>query len=70
MYVGASLAVGLFDLLAPTAVAVLRLLGAAAVLIAWRRPRLAAWRGVRLARAVAFGLAIYLVVTLLAPERF
>ena len=57
MYVGAALAVGLFDRLAPSAVAVLRLLGAAAVLVAWRRPPAAAWRGRRLARAVAFGLA-------------
>jgi inner membrane transporter RhtA len=57
MYVGAALAVGLFDRLAPSAVAVLRLIGAAAVLLAWRRPPAAAWRGVRLARATAFGLA-------------
>jgi inner membrane transporter RhtA len=57
MYVGAALAVGLFDRLSPTAVAVLRLFGAALVLIVWRRPRWEAWRGIRLARAVAFGLA-------------
>jgi inner membrane transporter RhtA len=57
MYVGAALAVGLFDQLAPSAVAVLRLIGAAAVLLAWRRPRAAAWRGRRFARAAAFGLA-------------
>jgi inner membrane transporter RhtA len=61
MYVGAALAVGLFDRLPPTAVAVLRLFGAAAVLIAWRRPGRAAWRGARLARAVAFGLATALM---------
>jgi inner membrane transporter RhtA len=57
MYVGAALAVGLFDRLAPSAVAVLRLVGAAAVLLAWRRPPGVAWRGRRLARATAFGLA-------------
>ena len=57
MYVGAALAVGLFDRLAPSAVAVLRLVGAAAVLLAWRRPPVAAWRGRRLVRATAFGLA-------------
>jgi inner membrane transporter RhtA len=57
MYVGAALAVGLFDRLAPSAVAVLRLLGAAIVLLAWRRPPAAAWRGRRLGRATAFGLA-------------
>jgi inner membrane transporter RhtA len=61
MYVGAALAVGLFDRLSPTAVAVLRLLGAAAVLVVWRRPGRAAWRGVRLVRAVAFGLATALM---------
>jgi inner membrane transporter RhtA len=57
MYVGAALAVGLFDRLAPSAVAVLRLIGAAAVLLAWRRPPAAAWRGARLLRSAAFGLA-------------
>jgi inner membrane transporter RhtA len=61
MYVGAALAVSLFEVLTPTAVAVLRLLGAAAVLLAWRRPRRAAWRGRRLVRAVAFGLATALM---------
>lgn len=61
MYVGAALAVGLFDVLPPTVVAVLRLLGAAAVLLAWRRPGRAAWRGSRLARASAFGLATALM---------
>ena len=57
MYVGAALAVGLFTVLAPAAVAVLRMLGAAAVLLAWRRPPAAPWRGARLLRAAAFGLA-------------
>ena len=57
MYVGAALAVGLFDRLSPSAVAVLRLLGAAAVLLAWRRPGRSAWRGPVLVGAVAFGLA-------------
>jgi inner membrane transporter RhtA len=61
LYVGAALAVGLFDRLSPTTVAVLRLLGAAVVLIIWRRPGRAAWRGVRLRRAVAFGLATALM---------
>lgn len=57
MYVGAALAVGLFDRLSPSAVAVLRLLAAAAVLLAWRRPGRAAWRGPALRGAVAFGFA-------------
>lgn len=61
MYVGAALAVGLFDVLPPTVVALLRLLGAAAVLLAWRRPGRAAWRGSRLVRASAFGLATALM---------
>lgn len=61
MYVGAALAVALFDKLPPAAVAVLRLLGAAAVLIAWRRPGREAWRGRRLARASAFGVATALM---------
>lgn len=57
MYVGAALAVGLFDRLSPAAVAVLRLSVAALVLLAWRRPGRAAWRGPALRGAVAFGLA-------------
>lgn len=61
MYVGAALAVGLFDRLSPTAVALLRIIGAAAVLLAWRRPGRPAWRGSRLARATAFGLATALM---------
>ena len=61
MYVGAALAVALFDRLAPSAVAVLRVIGAAAVLLAWRRPPAAAWRGTRVARSTAFGLATALM---------
>jgi inner membrane transporter RhtA len=57
MYVGAAVAVGLFELLSPAAVAVLRLLGAALLLLLWRRPGGDAWRGRRLARATAFGVA-------------
>ncbi|MGQ0573390.1 MAG: EamA family transporter [Pseudonocardia sp.] len=57
MYLGAALAVGLFDRMSPSGVAVLRLVGAAAVLLAWRRPGRAAWRGTALFGAVAFGLA-------------
>lgn len=57
MYLGAALAVALFDRLSPAVVAVLRLIGAAVVLLAWRRPRRAGWSGTRLARAAAFGFA-------------
>ena len=35
----------------------MRLIGAAAVLLAWRRPPAAAWRGRRFVRATALGLA-------------
>lgn len=57
MYGGAALAVLLFDRLSPTAVAWLRMLVAALVLLLWRRPDRAAWRGRRLALAGFFGLA-------------
>lgn len=57
MYVGAALAVGLFDQSSPSAVAVLRLLGAAVVLLAWRRPGRLSWSGRRLLLAAAFGLS-------------
>lgn len=61
MYVGAALAVGLFDRLAPHAVAELRLIGAALVLLAWRRPGRAAWAPRRLLLATVFGLATALM---------
>ncbi len=57
MYVGAAFAVGLFDHISPSAVAVLRLVGAAVVLLALRRPGRQAWTGRRLGLAAAFGLA-------------
>lgn len=38
MYLGAAVAVGLFDVLSPSAVAWLRIAGAALVLVAWVRP--------------------------------
>lgn len=56
MYVGAAIAVGLFDRVAPASVAWLRCLGAAIVLVAWRRPPRSAWRGRPLLLAGAFGL--------------
>ncbi len=61
MYLGASLAVGLFAVVGPAAVAWLRLLGAAVVLLAWRRPGRAAWRGRRLVLAGTFGLVTALM---------
>lgn len=56
MYLGAAVAVGLFDELGPSAVAWLRQLGAAVVLLAWRRPGRAAWRGKSFWLAALFGL--------------
>lgn len=61
MYLGAALAVVLFDQLTPSGVAWLRMLGAALVLLAWRRPGRAAWRGRRLLLAGTFGLATALM---------
>ncbi|PXY32977.1 multidrug DMT transporter permease [Prauserella coralliicola] len=56
MYVGAALAVWLFDVASPSGVAWLRCLGAAVILLAWRRPGRAAWRGRPLLLAGAFGI--------------
>lgn len=56
MYVGAALAVGLFPVASPAGVAWLRCLGAAIVLLAWRRPGKQAWRGRPLLLAAVFGL--------------
>jgi inner membrane transporter RhtA len=55
MYVGAGMAVWLFEEATPAGVAWLRCLGAALVLLAWRRPGRAAWRGRALALAGVFG---------------
>lgn len=57
LYGGAALAVLLFDRLTPAGVAWLRMLVAALVLVAWRRPARLAWRGKRLVTAGCFGLA-------------
>lgn len=56
MYLGAALAVGLFDVADPASVAWLRQLGAAIVLLAWRRPGRASWRGKVFWLAAVFGL--------------
>ncbi|HJT02995.1 MAG TPA: EamA family transporter [Pseudonocardiaceae bacterium] len=56
MYLGAALAVGLFEQLSPAGVAWLRMLVAALVLLVWRRPNRAAWQGQRLILAGCFGL--------------
>ncbi|MDS0138409.1 MULTISPECIES: EamA family transporter [unclassified Amycolatopsis] len=56
MYAGAAVAVDLFGHASPAGVAWLRCLGAAVVLLAWRRPGRAAWRGRRLLLAIVFGV--------------
>lgn len=56
LYLGAALAVTLFDQVRPAGVAWLRMLVAALVLLAWRRPDRTAWRGRRLVLAGCFGL--------------
>jgi inner membrane transporter RhtA len=56
MYVGAAVAVDLFGHATPAGVAWLRCLGAALVLLAWRRPPREAWRGRRLLLAMVFGV--------------
>ncbi len=56
MYLGAAAAVLLFDELDPAAVAWLRQFGAAVVLLAWRRPGRASWRGKVFWLAALFGL--------------
>jgi inner membrane transporter RhtA len=56
MYLGAAVAVWLFAEINPASVAWLRQLGAAVVLLAWRRPGRAAWRGRAFGLAAAFGL--------------
>ncbi|MFC4000998.1 DMT family transporter [Prauserella oleivorans] len=56
MYVGAAIAVWLFDAATPSGVAWLRCLGAAVILLAWRRPGSQAWRGRPLLLAGAFGV--------------
>lgn len=56
MYLGAAIAVRLFDTLEPAVVAWLRQFGAAVVLLAWRRPGRAVWRGRTFWLAALFGL--------------
>jgi inner membrane transporter RhtA len=56
MYLGAAVAVWLFADVGPAAVTWLRQLGAALVLLAWRRPPRAAWRGRVFRLSAVFGL--------------
>jgi inner membrane transporter RhtA len=60
-YVGAALAVLLFASVPAAGVAWLRVVAAAAVLVAWRRPWRTHWTAERLARVAAFGAALALM---------
>lgn len=57
-YVGAAVAVGLFDRMPAATVAWLRIAVAAVVLLAWRRPWRRRWGRRELAGVVAFGLVL------------
>lgn len=60
-YVGAALAVLLFAVVPAAGVAWLRVVAAAAVLVAWRRPWQTQWTGARLRLTGAFGIALALM---------
>ena len=60
-YVGAALAVLLFAVVPAAGVAWLRVVAAAAVLVAWRRPWQTAWTASRLRLTAAFGIALALM---------
>jgi inner membrane transporter RhtA len=60
-YVGAALAVLLFASVPAAGVAWLRVVAAAAVLVAWRRPWRTTWTRARLALVAAFGLTLALM---------
>ncbi|WP_083666430.1 EamA family transporter [Saccharomonospora sp. CUA-673] len=61
IYVGAAVAVWLFEAATPAGVAWLRCLGAAVILLAWRRPGREAWRGKPLLLAGTFGVVTALM---------
>lgn len=60
-YVGAALAVLLFAVVPAAGVAWLRVVAAAAVLVAWRRPWQTQWTAARLRLTAAFGAALALM---------
>ena len=71
MYAGAALAVDMFAVMAAPGVAWLRVVGAAMILCAWRRPWRATWDRPRLLLVLAFGTALVAMNTsyYLAIER-
>lgn len=58
LYLGAAVAVGLFDVLPAPAVAWLRIVLAAVLLLAWRRPWRRRWTARELGWAAAFGICL------------
>lgn len=62
-YIGAGIAVGLFDELPPQSVAWLRICGAAVVLVAWRRPWRRSWSRSTLQWTAIFGVVTALMNT-------
>src|SRR3954447_17158100 len=60
-YVGAALAVLLFASVPAAGVAWLRVVAAAALLVAWRRPWQTRWTAARLRLVAAFGIALGLM---------
>ena len=57
-YLGAAVAVTLFEYLSPGGVALLRVLGAAAIIVVLRRSWKRRWQGHELGRAAAFGVSL------------
>jgi inner membrane transporter RhtA len=60
-YLGSAFAVLLFEIVPAAGVAWLRVVAAAGVLVAWRRPWQTAWSGARLRLVAAFGVALALM---------
>jgi inner membrane transporter RhtA len=57
LYLGASIAVSLFDRMPPGAVALTRVFAAALILLVWRRPWRRSWSSAQVGAVAAFGVA-------------